>query len=58
MSYAIPDTLLKVSLNTKQIGHDVLCYIIAYNMVTSFIGIECHFQQYVSYSVEHDDQFY
>ena len=27
-------------------------------MVTSFIGVECHFQQYVSYSVEHGDQFY
>ena len=27
-------------------------------MVTSFIGVECHFQQYVSYSVDHSDQFY
>jgi hypothetical protein len=26
--------------------------VIVYNMVTSFIGVECHFQQYVSYSVE------
>jgi len=25
-------------------------------MVTSFIGVERHFQQYVSYSVEHGDQ--
>jgi hypothetical protein len=32
--------------------------VIVYNMVTSFIGVECHFQQYVSYSVEHGDQFY
>ena len=32
--------------------------VIAFNMVTSFIGVECHFQQYVSYSVEHGDQFY
>ncbi|CAC9619581.1 hypothetical protein [uncultured Gammaproteobacteria bacterium] len=27
-------------------------------MVASFIGVECHFQQYVSYSAEHGDQFY
>jgi hypothetical protein len=27
-------------------------------MVASFIGFECHFQQYVSYSAEHGDQFY
>ena len=26
MFYAIPDILLKVSLNTQKIGHDVLCY--------------------------------
>jgi hypothetical protein len=31
---------------------------IAENMVTSFIGVECHFQQYVSYKVQHGDQFY
>jgi len=27
-------------------------------MATSFIGVERHFQQYVSYNVEHVDQFY
>ena len=32
--------------------------VIAYNMVTSFIGVECHFQQYVSYNVQHGYQFY
>jgi hypothetical protein len=26
-------------------------------MGVSFIGVECHFQQYVSYSSEHGDQF-
>jgi hypothetical protein len=26
--------------------------------VTGFIGVYHHFQQYVSYSVEHGDQFY
>jgi hypothetical protein len=25
-------------------------------MVASFIGVECHFQQYVSYSVDHGGQ--
>jgi hypothetical protein len=51
MFYAIADTLLKVSLNTQKIGHDVLCFLlvlndtlnnmsgITYNMVTSFIGV-------------------
>ena len=32
--------------------------VIEYNMVTSVIGVECHFQQYVSYNAEHGDQFY
>jgi hypothetical protein len=27
-------------------------------MGASCIGVECHFQQYVSYSSEHGDQFY
>jgi hypothetical protein len=27
-------------------------------MVASFIGVEYHFQKYVSYSVDHSDQFY
>ena len=27
-------------------------------MVDSFIGVECHFQQYVSYSAEHGDQIF
>jgi len=27
-------------------------------MSTSFIGVECHFQQYLHYNVEHGDQFY
>jgi hypothetical protein len=54
MFYVIPDTLLKVSINTNKAGQ----LVIAYNMVTSFIGVECHFQQNVSYSVEHGDQFY
>jgi hypothetical protein len=58
MFYVIPDTLLKVALNTNKTGHHVLRYSwpivesvvmfndtfnnvsgIAYNMVTSFIGV-------------------
>jgi hypothetical protein len=65
MFYVIPDTLLKVSLNTNKTGHHILRYTwqivesvvkhrpvllvfnntfnnvsgIAYNMVTSFIGV-------------------
>jgi hypothetical protein len=53
MFYVIPDILLKVSLNTNKTGHHVLRYSwqlvfndtfnnvlgIAYNMVTSFIGV-------------------
>jgi hypothetical protein len=34
MFYIIPDTLLKVALNTNKTG----------NMVTSFIGVLQHFQ--------------
>jgi hypothetical protein len=64
--HVIPDTLLKVSLNTNKTGQHVIRYtwpfnnvsVITNNMVTSFIGVECHFQQNVSYSVEHGDQFY
>jgi hypothetical protein len=48
MLYAIPDTLLKVSLNTNKTGHHVIRYFndtfnnvsgITYNMATSFIGV-------------------
>jgi hypothetical protein len=47
MSYVIPDTLLKVLLNTNKTGHHVICYTwdinnvsgITYNMVTSFTGV-------------------
>jgi hypothetical protein len=28
MLYVIPDTLLKVSLNTNKTGHHVICYVI------------------------------
>jgi hypothetical protein len=42
MFYDIPDTLLKVSLNTNKTGHQVLR----------------HFQQCVRYNVEHGDHFY
>jgi hypothetical protein len=52
MFYVIPDTLLKVALNTNKTDHHVL------NMVTSFIGVSRHFQQCVKYNVEHGDQFY
>jgi hypothetical protein len=54
MLYFIPDTLLKVSLNTNKTGDHVL----RYTMVTSFIGVKLHFQQYVRYNVKHGDQFY
>jgi hypothetical protein len=53
MFYVIPDTLLKVLLNTNKTGHHVVRY-----MVASFIGVECHFQQYVSYSVDHGGQLF
>jgi hypothetical protein len=43
MLYLIPDTLLKVALNTNKTGHHVICYTwhigIAYDMLASFIGI-------------------
>jgi hypothetical protein len=42
MFYAIPDILLKVSLNTNKTGHyDPFNNVsgITYNMVTSFIGV-------------------
>jgi hypothetical protein len=42
MFYAIPDTLLKVSLNTNKAGHHALFNNVSgimYNMVTSFIGV-------------------
>jgi hypothetical protein len=48
MFYVIPDTLLKVSLNTNKTGHHVipntllkvvLKQFVRYNMVTSFIGV-------------------
>jgi hypothetical protein len=47
MLYVIPDTLLKVSLNTNKTGHHVIRYTwhivesVAkhHNMVTSFIGV-------------------
>jgi hypothetical protein len=49
MLYAIPDTSLKVSLNTNKTGHHVLRYTLVFNAT---------FQQYVRYNVEHGDQFY
>jgi hypothetical protein len=71
MLYVIPDTLLKVSLNTNKTGHlmfyvipDTLLKVlinvsgITYNMVTSFIGVYRHSQQCVRYKVKHGDQFY
>jgi hypothetical protein len=52
MFYAIPDTLLKVSLNTNKTGHHVIPdtllkvvlkhhfqQFVRHNMVTSFIGV-------------------
>jgi hypothetical protein len=46
MLYVIPDALLKVSLNTNKTGDHVVFNAtfnnvsgIAYNMVTSFIGV-------------------
>jgi hypothetical protein len=45
MFYIIPDTLLKVSLNTNKTGQHGIHYTghnmsgIAYNTVTSFIGV-------------------
>jgi hypothetical protein len=50
MFYVIPDTLLKVSLNTNKAGHHVLR--------DTCIGVQRHFQQSVRYNVEHGDQFY
>jgi hypothetical protein len=51
MFYVIPDTLLKVLLNTNKTGHHVICVLlvfndifnnasgITYNMVTSFNSV-------------------
>jgi hypothetical protein len=54
MFYVMPDALLKVSFNDT--FNNVSS--ITYNMVTSFIGVQRHFQQCVRYNVEHGDQFY
>jgi hypothetical protein len=49
MLYRITDILLKVALSTNETVHHVIY--VMYNMVTSIIGVEHHFQQYVSYPV-------
>jgi hypothetical protein len=62
--YVIPNTLLKVLLNTNKTGHHVIRYTwhiglttlfnnvsgITYDMLASFIGINTN-QQYFSYDV-------
>jgi hypothetical protein len=64
MFYVIPETWLKVALNTNKTGQHVIRYTehivesVDKHMVTSFIGVKRHFQQYVRYNVEHGDQFY
>jgi hypothetical protein len=50
MFYVIPDTWLKVALNTNKTGHHVILY-------TCHI-VESGVQQCVRYNVEHGDQFY
>jgi hypothetical protein len=54
MFYVIPDTLLKVSLNTNKTGHHVIRY--TRHIVESVV--KRHFQQCVRYNVENGDQFY
>jgi hypothetical protein len=47
-------TLLTVTLSTNKTDHHAICDNIsgiAYNIVTSFIGVEHHFQQHVMYSM-------
>jgi hypothetical protein len=45
MLYIITDTLLKVNATFNNMSG------ITYNMVTSFIGVENHFQQCVMYNM-------
>jgi hypothetical protein len=56
----IPDTLLKVLLNTNKTGAYVLCYswhIVKSGIKPVLLVFNATFQQCVRYNVEHGDQF-
>jgi hypothetical protein len=54
MFYTIPDTLLKVLLNTNKTGH----HVIPDTLLKVVLNTNKTCQQCVRYSVEHGDQFY